>query len=824
MQDISGLPNRLRSGPNKENDYLRKLLKKTTVKSVDTSDVELVPCSEFHSSETPIDANLLFGLSRDLIFVADLKGCFRQVNPAWELVLGWSAECLLNECWLDWVHPEDRESTRQVVEELRRGEKIRDLEFRLRTTNGTHKTIGWDMGWQLERGTLLGVGRDLSRLRAMDISQRKESEDRLLSYQRLLAEAEIASESGAWSWEMEGDTWAFSDGWRRIHGVGTSNLTTEQLVQIVHENDRENIRQAFKATAQQGVPFRINIRIVRQDTKAERWVGTHGALYVGPDGRKRVYGAARDITDKVSDQLALQESKELFSNAFLFAPIGMGLVDINGQWLQVNEALCQMLGYSEEELLSKNFQAVTHPEDLASSTEGVRLMLSREIPARAFEKRYLHKNGSSIWVLLNCFLVRDSQGHPKYFISHIIDNTERKQALDALRHAKEEAEAANQAKSDFMAIMSHEIRTPMNGILGFSSLLLNTPLTEDQRVFARHIQHSGDALLSLINDILDFAKIEAGKIELENSDFDLLATVRDVVSFLSPMANEKGLSIDFAYAENVPIRIAGDAGRVRQVLLNLASNAVKFTATGSVRIRVSRDGKRLCRISVFDTGIGIPPENRQKLFQTFSQVNTSPTRKYGGSGLGLAISKQLVHLWDGEIGVESQLNEGSTFWFTIPLPEEQLELGAIRLTTESNVSGDTAFELKERLSLRGIRVLVVDDNATNQLFTAYMLRKLDCTVDVAANGFEAIAMVSKVLYNIVLMDCCMPEMDGFEATQIIRAQEGSSRSVPIIAVTANVTPGDRERCLNFGMNDFLAKPFSPSTLIRLINKWMLPHR
>ncbi|RMG15023.1 MAG: response regulator [Planctomycetota bacterium] len=379
---------------------------------------------------------------------------------------------------------------------------------------------------------------------------------------------------------------------------------------------------------------------------------------------------------------------------------------------------------------------------------------------------------------------------------------ERKRSEERIREAYERAEAANRAKTQFLANMSHELRTPLNGILGLTRLLQSTDLDAEQRQLVETIGHSGAALLAILNDVLDLSRIEAGKLSTVLGPCDVRQIVREVHEVLHLGAAEKHLALRLAVEAEVPPVLVTDAVRLRQVLLNLVGNAIKFTDRGEVAVEVSwepyGDGCGALHVEVRDTGIGIAPEDQERLFEEFSQLDGSATRRHGGTGLGLSICRNLVRLLDGSIGVRSQPGKGSTFWFRLPVEVASAPL-AVRPPEEAT---DKWFG-----TLRG-RVLVVEDNRVNQLVARKLLERLGCSVDVAPNGREALERTESEDYDLVLMDCQMPELDGRDATRLLRAREREAgrERVPVVAMTASVMPGDTERCLDAGMDAVLPKP------------------
>ncbi len=533
--------------------------------------------------------------------------------------------------------------------------------------------------------------------------------------------------------------------------------------------------------------------------------------------QKRALALEATISKYRATEEDLRHSEERYRSIIEDMTDSYWETDLAGNFTFVNNRVLAEQRRTKEEMLSLhttfNLRHMDEENARLMGTALKRVFLTGE-PIRGVGHEMIRSDGTKYSVESSISLRRDSKGRPVGFSGITRDVTERLRAERELQQAKEAAEAANRAKSEFLANMSHEIRTPMNGIIGMTALALDTDLTAEQREYVSLVRSSAASLLAIVNDILDFSKIEAGRLDIASVGFRLRATVEDVLKSLDVRARQKALGLACHVRPDVPEELVGDPGRLRQVLVNLVGNAIKFTEAGEVNVRVdveARDADRaILHVAVTDTGIGIPVEKQVEIFEAFAQADSSTTRRYDGTGLGLTISSKLVEMMGGRIWVESEPGSGSTFHFTV-----RFGLGEIAPTGGSPWM---ARDRTERVpSDRRRRVLLAEDNPVNRKVAVAVLEKRGHEVVAVVNGLEAIAAAGSQPFDVVLMDVRMPEMNGYEATAAIREAEATTGAhVPIIAMTAHAMAGDRERCLEAGMDGYVAKPISADRLISAV--------
>lgn len=753
--------------------------------------------------------------------VGAFDGRFLQVNAPLCRMLGYSEAELLGRTVRDVSHPDDIDASYARLEQLRR-DPSQCLEAEKRYIHRDGHQVWARIKLSPVQDTS-GEGLYLV-VHVEDISERKRTEAALQESELRFRNIADSSPTMLWVTDAQGSIQFVNRMLLEFDGASLDQVHGSGWQAFLHPEDALRYVTAFERAVRERAVFRAETRVRRADGEW-RWLGSYATPRFAPGGEFLGHiGLSSDITERLKAEQELRASEEKFRQLaenirevfWMIPPSRKQVLYVSPAYEQIWERSCENL----YENPMAWFEAV-HPEDREHSY--AEYLRQREGEPLESIYRIHTPSGQEKWIRSRSFPIRDRDGQTIRVAGLAEDITERKRHEAELIQAREDADAANRAKSRFLANMSHEIRTPMNGVIGMIQLLKDSRLSEEQQQYLAVAQDSARVLLALIDDILDLSKIEAGKIVLEYLSFSLHDVVDAVVQVLRVQARAKGLQFTARVDAAIPPLVTGDAHRLRQVLTNLAANAIKFTERGEVALEVAlenlREGRATVHFAINDTGIGIRPEQVSRLFSAFTQADASTTRKYGGTGLGLAISKQLVEMMGGTISAESAEGGGSRFWFTAVFDVPK-ETGSPAVSNGQNRSPASAERI---LAARGsrilsARILVAEDNAINREVALAQLEKLGLRADVVVNGAEAVEAVRRGGYDLVLMDCEMPGMDGYEATRTIRDSLGSL--VPIIAVTADAMPADRERCLQEGMNDYIAKPVDVGDLKALLSKWL----
>lgn len=768
------------------------------------------------------------------IVITNLKGEIQYANQAFERSSGYKREEVLgkNPRFLK-SGLQSKEFYEELWSNLSAG-KTWEGAFQNRKKDGS---LYWE---QASIGPVHGEDQRITGYIAIkqDITKQREAEERMehlnlsiLRTKRRLEETNALALVGSWELDLEKNHVYLSKVVRRIHEIPEdARVSLEEGLSFYKEGEsREKLRNAVEQAISQGTPFDVEAEFITAKGN-HRWVRAVGLGELVDGKCRRIFGSFQDITAQKSLQIQLEAAlmEERRQHRFIAdltnsLPVAVLQRDLKGNFLDCNPAAEALTGYTREEYLSlclaerdgEVIAAIARAED--------DLLLSGKLTVYRTEREILHKDRRVLPVLISKALIHDEHEKPLRIVTVLVDISEAKKLEYELRRAKLDADSANRAKSAFLATMSHEIRTPLNAVIGMASLLAETTMNSDQRTYANTILTASHSLLDLIDDILDYSKIESRKLTLNNDKFQLADTLRETVLLFQSASREKNVSIETTIDPRIPDQIVGDRVRIKQVLLNLLGNAVKFTKQGTVSATLSllEQSEKSCKVGfcIEDTGIGISKEAQSRLFKPFTQADSSTTREFGGSGLGLAISQRIVELMGGKIQVHSEEGKGSTFSFALRFSTYQppLESGLI-LPAASNGSFEPGT----------LRVLVAEDNENNRTVLRLLLQKLGISAHMVENGAEALQAVGQQDFDVILLDIQMPVMDGITAIRSLKANTGwKEKKMYCIALTANAFVEDEQQCLAAGFDQYLSKPITLGQLregLQTASAWLAKAR
>lgn len=650
----------------------------------------------------------------------------------------------------------------------------------------------------------------------LDTHTKDSSGDSVNSVYELIVEA---SRVGAIDLDLQTQQIQYSDKVYELCSLDYSLLGShlDQFIARIHPQDVQTFKDAFESHLELNWPFQAEFRI-KTSSGTYLWFSSKGkkVFQNGDDKPVRFVATLEDISERKRFEGMVQSREELISQIIDTLPVSIYVKDEKGAYRFFSHQAATETGLDKQKVIGRtDFELFPIEKARKQVMHDAEVSKSEKIAILEEKVREQNGEGQERWYLRGKGPIKvdyDEQIRT-WLLGFSVDISHQKLVEDKLIQAKDAAEASAKAKADFLSVMSHEIRTPLNSVIGGSQLLMTEDLDEEHKKHVELIHHSGEHLLNLINDILDYSKMDAGKLDLESQDIDLCKVAETVLEMNQVNAKKKGVTLVLDYDSQVPRYRSGDIARIRQLLLNLLTNAVKFTEHGSVTLAVLAGQKpESVLFRVIDSGIGISEENIGKLFSEFTQADASTTRKYGGTGLGLAICRKIVEAMDGKIGVESQLGRGSTFWF-------EIDMNILSEPVSMTSSASRIHEASSQ-SHQALNILVAEDNPTNQILIRAILKKLNHQIELAENGLEAIkALEQDNHFDLVLMDMQMPEMDGVEATKQIRNSQQAFSDIPVIALTANASESAKSEVMEAGMNDFLTKPVDIVALKKMLDYW-----